>query len=81
MPTVPYHAPTNSLTTPPHISVRPQEARKAALAEGGTALLAGAAGNKLLMVAEGRADMAIMHLKTSLWDTCAPEAILRASGN
>ena len=44
-------------------------------------MLAGAAGNKLLMVAEGRADIAVMHLKTSLWDTCAPEAILRASGN
>ena len=32
------------------------------------------------MVAEGRADVAVMHLKTSLWDTCAPEAILRSSG-
>lgn len=40
----------------------------------------GGAGNKLLAVAEGRAEYALMHFGTSLWDTCAPEAIVRACG-
>jgi len=40
----------------------------------------GGAGNKLLAVAEGRAEFALMHFGTSLWDTCAPEAIVRAAG-
>lgn len=40
----------------------------------------GGAGNKMLAVAEGRADVAVMHFGTSLWDTCAPEAVLRAAG-
>ena len=40
----------------------------------------GGAGNKLLAVAEGRVDAAVMHFGTSLWDTCAPEAIVRALG-
>ena len=40
----------------------------------------GGAGNKILAVAEGRADVALMHFGTSLWDTCAPEAVLRAAG-
>ena len=43
-------------------------------------VILGACGNKLLAVAEGRADVAIMHFGTSLWDTCAPEAIVRAAG-
>jgi 3'-phosphoadenosine 5'-phosphosulfate (PAPS) 3'-phosphatase len=40
----------------------------------------GGAGNKILAVAEGRAEYALMHFGTSLWDTCAPEAVLRAAG-
>ena len=40
----------------------------------------GGAGNKILAVAEGRAEIALMHFGTSLWDTCAPEAVLRAKG-
>ena len=40
----------------------------------------GGAGNKLLAVAQGRADVALMHFGTSLWDTCAPEAVVRARG-
>lgn len=40
----------------------------------------GGAGNKILAVAEGRAEVALMHFGTSLWDTCAPEAVLRAAG-
>ena len=32
----------------------------------------GAAGNKLKSVAEGEADVAVLHRKTSSWDTCAP---------
>lgn len=43
-------------------------------------VMIGGAGNKILAVADGRADVAIMHFGTSLWDTCAPEAVLRASG-
>ena len=40
----------------------------------------GGVGNKILAVAEGRADYAIMHFGTSLWDSCAPEGVLRAIG-
>jgi len=40
----------------------------------------GGAGNKLLAVAAGRVDAAVMHFGTSLWDTCAPEAVVRAMG-
>ena len=32
---------------------------------------AGACGNKCLMVVQGRADVALMNLQCSLWDTCA----------
>ncbi|CAH0378618.1 unnamed protein product [Pelagomonas calceolata] len=40
----------------------------------------GAAGNKLKSVAEGEADVAILHCKTSAWDTCAPSAAILAAG-
>jgi 3'-phosphoadenosine 5'-phosphosulfate (PAPS) 3'-phosphatase len=40
----------------------------------------GGAGNKILAVADGRAEIALMHFGTSLWDTCAPEAVLRSRG-
>lgn len=40
----------------------------------------GGAGNKMLCVAAERADFALMHFGTSLWDTCAPEAVVRATG-
>ena len=40
----------------------------------------GAAGNKLKSVAEGEADIAILHRKTSAWDTCAPSAAILAAG-
>jgi 3'-phosphoadenosine 5'-phosphosulfate (PAPS) 3'-phosphatase len=40
----------------------------------------GAAGNKLKSVAEGEADIAILHRKTSAWDTCAPSAAVLAAG-
>ena len=33
-----------------------------------------------LAVAEARADYALMHSGTCLWDTCAPEALVRAAG-
>jgi len=55
-------------------------AQTAALANGGSSLIEGGAGNKLLAVAERRADLAIMHFGTSLWDTCATEAVLRSMG-
>ena len=46
---------------------------------GGTWESVGGAGNKLRSVAEGRADLAIMHFGTSLWDTAAPEALVPAA--
>ena len=56
-------------------------ARGAALAEGGTRLLLGGSAAKLLALAQSRAELAFLApQKTSLWDTCAPEAVLRAAG-
>ena len=52
----------------------------AALSGGGRRVLLGGTGQKCLAVAEGRADLAIMNFKSSLWDTCAPEALVRAAG-
>ena len=40
----------------------------------------GGTGQKCLAVAESRADVAIMNFKSSSWDTCAPEALVRAGG-
>jgi hypothetical protein len=34
----------------------------------------------VLALLKGDADVGLMHLKTSLWDTCATEAVLRAAG-
>ena len=51
-----------------------------ALSGGGRNVLLGGTGQKCLAVAEGRADVAIMNFKSSLWDTCAPEALVRAAG-
>lgn len=39
-----------------------------------------ASGNKILAVCSGRVDYAMLNLSSSLWDTCAHEAILRALG-
>ena len=50
------------------------------VADCATNAVIGGAGNKILAVAEGRAEIALMHFGTSLWDTCAPEAVLRARG-
>ena len=50
------------------------------LSDGGRNVLLGGTGQKCLAVAEGRADVAIMNFKSSSWDTCAPEALVRASG-
>merc|ERR1712091_145816 len=38
------------------------------------------AGNKLKSIAEGEADVAVLHCKTSAWDTCAPSAAVLAAG-
>ena len=46
-------------------------AAKRAVDAAGNAMIGGA-GNKILAVAEGRAEVALMHFGTSLWDTCAP---------
>jgi 3'-phosphoadenosine 5'-phosphosulfate (PAPS) 3'-phosphatase/thiamine kinase-like enzyme len=40
----------------------------------------GASGNKMLKVTTGESTLSVMHDKTSLWDTCAPTAILSAVG-
>ena len=48
--------------------------------DGGRSLLLGGTGQKCLAVAEHRADIAIMNFLSSSWDTCAPEALVRASG-
>jgi 3'-phosphoadenosine 5'-phosphosulfate (PAPS) 3'-phosphatase/thiamine kinase-like enzyme len=42
--------------------------------------IAGACGNKLIKVISGDSTMSVMHHKTSLWDTCAPTALLAAVG-
>ena len=41
--------------------------------------LVGGAGSKIANVAFGKADVALMH-PTCLWDSCAPEAVLKAAG-
>jgi 3'-phosphoadenosine 5'-phosphosulfate (PAPS) 3'-phosphatase/thiamine kinase-like enzyme len=41
--------------------------------------LVGGAGSKIVNVAFGKADVALMH-PTCLWDSCAPEAVLKAAG-
>lgn len=43
-------------------------------------LTAGASGNKVLKVLTGECDAAVLNLKTSLWDTCATEALVLAAG-
>jgi hypothetical protein len=35
---------------------------------------------QVMALLSGDAEVAVMHLGTSLWDTCAPEALLRAAG-
>lgn len=40
----------------------------------------GGAGNKLMRIATGEADIVVLNLVTSLWDTAATEALVRASG-
>ena len=45
-----------------------------------TLIVKGGAGAKILAVAQGEVDIALMHAGTSLWDSCAPEAILHAVG-
>lgn len=55
-------------------------AKRAALRGGGSELVMGGAGHKIVAAAEGRADLAIMHFGTSLWDSCAPGAFIMAMG-
>ncbi|KAL7543838.1 hypothetical protein ACHAWF_009453 [Thalassiosira exigua] len=40
----------------------------------------GATGNKLLRIIRGETTLSLLHNKTSLWDTCAPSALLTAIG-
>ena len=39
-----------------------------------------ACGNKILSLLRGECNIAVFNLKTSLWDTCATQALLSASG-
>jgi len=57
-----------------------QIAYDAALSGGGRSTLLGGTGQKCLAVAEGRADVAVMNFLSSSWDTCASEALVRATG-
>jgi 3'-phosphoadenosine 5'-phosphosulfate (PAPS) 3'-phosphatase len=45
-----------------------------------TVLPLGGSGNKLLSVATGASQVAVLNLASSLWDTCASEALLVALG-
>jgi 3'-phosphoadenosine 5'-phosphosulfate (PAPS) 3'-phosphatase len=42
--------------------------------------IVGACGSKMLKVVMGETTFSVMHDKTSLWDTCAPTALLSAVG-
>jgi len=42
--------------------------------------IAGATGNKLLLVTCGQTTLSLLHDKTNLWDTAAPTALLEAMG-
>lgn len=42
--------------------------------------VAGGCGNKILRLLTGEADVTLFNLGTSVWDTCATEAVLRAMG-
>mmetsp|Transcript_39689 Transcript_39689/g.104794 ORF Transcript_39689/g.104794 Transcript_39689/m.104794 type:complete len:456 (+) Transcript_39689:18-1385(+) len=55
-------------------------AYEAALSCGGQHVQLGGTGRKCLAIAEGCADIAIMNFQSSAWDTCAPEAVVRAGG-
>jgi 3'-phosphoadenosine 5'-phosphosulfate (PAPS) 3'-phosphatase len=47
---------------------------------GGKNLLYGGAGNKILATAFGQVDCTIQHKYGGPWDTCAPEAVIKAMG-
>ena len=47
---------------------------------GGDILVAGGCGNKVLRLLTGDADVTLFNLGTSLWDSCATQAVLAASG-
>ena len=47
---------------------------------GGEILVAGGCGNKILRLLLGEADITLFNLGTSLWDSCATEAMLVANG-
>ena len=47
---------------------------------GGEVAVAGGCGNKILRLLTGEADVTLFNLGTSLWDSCATQALLVASG-
>jgi phosphoribosylglycinamide formyltransferase-1 len=47
---------------------------------GGEVVVAGGCGNKILRLLTGDADVTLFNLGTSLWDSCATQALLVASG-
>eukprot|EP00929_Paragymnodinium_shiwhaense_P049312 TRINITY_DN24880_c0_g1_i3.p1 TRINITY_DN24880_c0_g1~~TRINITY_DN24880_c0_g1_i3.p1 ORF type:complete len:842 (+),score=162.18 TRINITY_DN24880_c0_g1_i3:62-2587(+) len=78
--------PQNSESQPPVVVTGDSKnavlkvAKDVALQDGGTSLVIGGVGSKILAIVDQQADIAIMHFGTSLWDTCATEAVLRALG-
>ena len=52
----------------------------AVLASGGSRIVTGGAGNKILAAAIGDVDVAIQHKYGGPWDVCASEAVLTAMG-
>jgi len=61
-----------------HLSERTESIRKKLGIE--QTIQTGSIGVKVGLICEGRADVYIQGRGTSLWDTCAPEAILHAAG-
>ena len=60
---------------------RPEQAcTEAALREGGSRLIYGGAGNKILAAAIDDVDVTVQHKFGGPWDTCASEAVLTAMG-
>ena len=61
-------------------TVKEEVVVKAHAIVGGETLVAGGCGNKILRLLLGEADVTLFNLGTSLWDSCATEALLVASG-
>ena len=72
--------PAESLVVATSKAVKEPVLQRAHAMVGGERLIAGGCGNKVLRLCIGAADVTLFNLGTSLWDTCATEAILVACG-